>query len=80
MGSEASGEQGSACWAQWLLLALLSDTSNSGQPFKLRAGVSRVPVVGSSSNLLWDSLKSLVFLFLLFGHCSFWLHVAKFSG
>lgn len=63
MDSAASWVHGSVCWAQQLLLALLSDKSNSGQSHKLVSAVPRVPVEESSSNLLMDILKCLVFPF-----------------
>lgn len=72
MDGAASRKHGSTCWAQWLSLALLSDTSNSGQSLELVSGVSRVPSDGSSSNLLWVVLSALFSLFLLLGLWPFW--------
>lgn len=61
--------------------SVLSDTSDSGPSLKLASGVSRVPVEGSSSNLLWDGLKCLVFPLSLAWALSFLIcMLAKFSS
>lgn len=64
---------------QQLLLALLSDVSNSGQSLKLVSAVLRVPAEGSSSNLLWHSLKCPVFPLALARALNFLVCMLAFS-